>query len=239
MIGAGLTAHTKALALQLCGFERIEYETELAIEAEITNPEFERYLKIFDRFGIPRRVEAAILSRIYPFEDFLRDGSPFKEYVQGTDSHRRSGMTKRDRSEGEFKLSLGMGKILHQSGGVTEWKAGGAKYARTALWHYTRMIIVTRRSKDIANFPEIVGALEKQFRKDGVSPWLNEELIAAVAELSKCTPEIASLRVHYEFQTSKGDRHVSATVGRFCRMLYFAECFIKHLSLNLPPASLN
>jgi hypothetical protein len=36
-------------------------------------------------------------------------------------------MTNRDRSEAEFKLSLGMGKVLCQSGNTTAWKAGGAK----------------------------------------------------------------------------------------------------------------
>lgn len=36
---------------------------------------------------------------------------------------RKSGMTKRDRLEGDFKLSLGMGKELAQSSSSESWKA--------------------------------------------------------------------------------------------------------------------
>jgi hypothetical protein len=220
-IGCGLSDHTRALAKQLCEFEKIEYALELELNQELSKPDYDPYRRVFKQFQIPPRIEAAILSRIYPFEDFLRDGKPFKEYVRGGDSHRRSGMTKRDRTEGEFKLSLGMGKILHQSGGTTEWKAGGAKYARTALWLYVKVMIVIRRSKGI-NFQEVSGELERLYRKDGVSPWLNPELIQVIVELTGTTPEVASLRLHYEFQTTKGDRRISATAGRFCRMLYKA-----------------
>jgi hypothetical protein len=221
-IGLGLTTHTKALAAQLCEFERMEYALEVQMDEELSQPEFEAYHRIFDRFLIPRRIRAAILSRIYPFTDFLRDGRPFKEYVRGSESKRRSGMTKRDRSEGEFKLCLGMGKILYQSGNKTEWKAGGAKYARTALWQYVKIMIVIRRSKG-HDFSEIAANLNKTLQQENISPWLNEAMINAIAELTNTTQEVASLRLHYEFQVGKkGDRRISATAGRFCRMLYKA-----------------
>lgn len=218
-IGSGISEHTRAMARQLCGFEQIEYALEQEMEAELTCKEFEPYRRVFQRYAMPPRIEAAILGRIYPFEDFLRDGKPLKEYVHGSASHRPRGMTKRDRSAGEFKLTLGMGKILHQSGNKTEWKAGGAKYARTALWQYVKIMIVVRRSKGI-DFPQVSGELEKLYRKEGLSPWLNPELIQAIVDLTAATPEVASLRLHYEFQLTKGDRRISATAGRFCRMLY-------------------
>ena len=131
-------------------------------------------------------------------------------------------MTKRDRSEGEFKLCLGMGKVLHQSGSKTEWKAGGAKYARTALWQYIKMMIVIRRSKN-CNFSEIATNLHKTLQQESVTPRLNEKMVDAVAELTDTTREVAGLRLHYEFQLDKkGDRRTSATAGRFCRMPYKA-----------------
>jgi hypothetical protein len=227
-IGSGISAHTRALARQLCEFERMELAIETDLAAEMSKPEFEIYNRVFDRFQIPQRCRAAILSRIYPFEDFLRDGKPFKEYIRGSNSHRKSGMTKRDRSEGEFKLCLGMGKVLQQSGNSENWKAGGAKYARTALWLYIKSIVVIHRSrarkgKGAVDFNEVVSKLEREHRQDGLSPWLNENLIQAVAQATDTTPEVAALRLHFEFQIDKkGDRRTSATAGRFCRMLYKA-----------------
>jgi transposase len=224
-IGSGLSNHSRELAKHLIGFEEMELQLEEQIKAELQKSEYTRYVEVFDRFLIPPTIRAAILGRIYPFEDFLVDGKPFKEYIRGSQSRRRSGMTKRDRSEGEFKLSLGMGKVLSQSGGTTSWKAGGAKYARTALWLYVRMMVVIKRGK---NFSKIASALEKQFHKPDIRPWLNEDLVKAIAEHPEIgtTPEVASLRLHFEFQDGKkGDLRVSSTAGRFCRMLY--KSFLK------------
>lgn len=219
-IGSGLSDHTRDLAKHMLGFEEMALRLEQQIEEELANPDYAPYQEVFNRFLVPPSIRAAILGRVYPFEDFLENGKPVKEYIRGGQSRRRSGMTKRDRSEGEFKLSLGMGKVLSQSGGSESWKAGGSKYARTALWLYTRMIVVIKRGK---NFAKIAADLEKKHKKEGLPAWLNEELIQAIANHADIgtTPEVASLRLHFEFQESKkGDLRVSATAGRFCRMLY-------------------
>ena len=222
-IGTGISEHTRALARQLCEFERMEYALEMQIEAEINKPEFERYHVIFDLFEIPPRIRTALLSRIYPFEDFLRDGRPFKEYVRGEYSKRPSGKTKRDRSEGEFKLCLGMGKERRQSGNTETWKAGGAKYARTAIWQYVKLFVVirgaTKSSSKAALGKQIQDLITEYEATD--SPWLNDKLVEAVAQLTGATPALTSLRLHFQFQTDKkGDRRISATAGRFCRTLY-------------------
>lgn len=222
-IGSGLSEHTRALARQLCEFEKIGLALDEELNAEMMLPEFERYHKIFEPYQVPPRVKAAILSRIYPFEDFLRDGKPIKEYIQGEHTRRKSGMTKRDRSEGEFKLSLGIGQERHQSGGKDTFKKSGAKYARTAIWQYIKITIVihaVKRGGDKKELNQNLLDLEKE-HTNTVSPWLNLPLIYAVAELTKTTPEVASLRIHYAHQTDKkGNQKVMSTAGRFTRMLY-------------------
>lgn len=225
-IGCGLSDHSKRLASQLCEFDRIEYELEVQITEELALPEFSIYNQIFDQYLVPPVIRAAILGRVYPFTDFLRDGKPLKEYVRGTHSQRKSGMTKRDRSEGEFKLSLGMGKELAQSGSSEKWKAGGARYARTALWMYVKSVIVVGRVRDtpVKNAKELaqlMADLLKQHHQPKLSPWLNQNLINALATETGTTFEVAALRLHYEYQSNKkGDQRVSSTAGRFCRMLY-------------------
>lgn len=222
-IGTGLSSDSQELAAQLCSFERMEYRLEKKVDEELATPEYAPYHEVFDRFEIPPRIRAALLSRIYPFDDFLRNGKPFKEYVNGDLSRRASGMTKRDRSEGEFKRSLGMGKELKQSGDKTTWKACGSSYARTAIWQFIKVKIVIGRSQG-GNFADKIQPLVKSLDAPGVSPWLNSELIEAVANFTETTPEVASLRLHFEFQADqkKGDLRTSATAGRFCRMLYKA-----------------
>lgn len=217
-IGLGLSEQTRALAKTLCSFERQEYNLEVLLNEELSRDIFIPYREAFKQFAVPPRLEAAILSRIYPFEDFLgSDGRPRKEYIQGMTTKRKSGKTKRDRSEGEFKLSLGMGKVLVQSGGRWEWKPGGAKYARSALWLYVVQTVVKGKGK---GFDQFIAPIEKELRREGLSPWLNADIISAVAQLKSIPEPLAALRIHYEFQTSKGDRRIEATAGRFCRMLY-------------------
>lgn len=220
-IGTGISQDARELAEQVCNFERMEYRLEVLLDQELAAPEYDRYHKVLEPFGVSPRIRAALLSRIYPFEDFLRDGRAFKEYVNGEHSRRKTGMTKRDRSEGEFKLSLGMGKELRQSGGQTSWKAGGSAYCRSAIWQYVKARIVMGRG---SNFDKKIAPVFKTFDQPGLSPWLNQDLIKAVAELTETTEQLASLRLHFEFQANekKGDLRVSSTGGRFCRMLYKA-----------------
>lgn len=223
-IGRGISAHTRSLAQQLVQFHHIELELEQAIAAEMSRPEFDGYHRVFDRFEMPPKTRAAILSRIYPFEQFLDPAThkPIREYVYGENSKRPNAKTKRDRSEGAFKLSLGMGKILHQSGSNTSWKAGGSKYARTALWLYTSTIIVIHRKRSRSNGTDFITAFDKAYKViTGDSPWLNDDLIRAIAYETNSTLEVAALRIHYHCTDfKKGDRRISGTAGRLTRMLY-------------------
>lgn len=219
-IGLGLSEHSRELARELINLELIELRLEKDLAPELLCPEYDPYHRALDLFKVPQIHRAAIISQIYPFQDFLsEDGKPIREYVHGEHSKRRSGKTKRDRSCAGFKLSLGMGKVLSQSGQKTEWKAGGSRYARTALWQYIKIMIVIPRGK--MKFTEVAESLEAEYRIPKVSPWLNERLIRAIADRYSITPQMARLFLHFEFTVDKkGDRKVCATAGQFCRMLY-------------------
>ncbi|MEB3209880.1 MAG: transposase [Leptolyngbyaceae bacterium] len=226
-IGKGFSSHTRDLARHLIQFYDMELKLEEQLDAELRNPAFAPYHEIFDRFKMPNRIRAALLSRIYPIDDFLGDDrKPIIEYVEGKNGQR----SKRDRSEAAFKLSLGLGKSLYQSGIKTSWKKSGSAYARTALWGYVTTVCKMSRKK--ANQKEFIGAvLEPQFRphpqvqtSDGVlvQPWENERLVKAVAEKSEEPIEVSKLRLHYEFQahTKIADQRVMNTASKACRMLY-------------------
>ncbi|MCC5640202.1 transposase, partial [Nostoc sp. CHAB 5844] len=123
------------------------------------------YMKVFDQFGFGLRVRARLLTRIYPFESFLGvGGKPVIEYevreVKKTERERQNGETivkrlagetkriKRNRSRDTFKMRLGMGTTLEQSGDGLVEKASGSSLCRISLWQYILTGVETGRLPD-------------------------------------------------------------------------------------------
>jgi hypothetical protein len=222
-VGSGLATDSAYIASILCKLERVEYQLERELQDEIEKPEYKPYLKIFDLFELSPLIQAGLLARIFPFEDFLENGKPFREYIRGEKTERASGMTKRDRSEGAFKLSLGMGEQQIESGKMSRRKPGGSKESRKLVWFYVKTKIVMSRSvKGHRPFKEKIDSLVIAHGKTNLDHWLNQTLIEAVATLTETTQEIAALRLQYEFmsQEVKGNRRIMAVGSRFCRRLY-------------------
>lgn len=137
-VGLGLSDLTKVWAQQVVTLERQQYGNEQQIDALLQLPEFEAYHRVFDSFDFGPMTRATLLSRIYPFESFLHpDGRPIIEWVW-TDN----GRSRRHRSLGAFRLSLGMGTVVKQSGDSKEEKAGGPAYARATLFQHVKTKIV-------------------------------------------------------------------------------------------------
>ncbi|RUT08447.1 hypothetical protein DSM106972_016150 [Dulcicalothrix desertica PCC 7102] len=138
---------------------------EQAIEAELMTlvclDEFKLYNKVFDKFGFGLRVRARLLSRIYPFEAFLTNGKQLIEYevkeVKKVEKARVNGKTvvkrspgdtkrvKRNRSRDAFKMRLGMGTVLEQSGDELVEKNSGSALCRMSLWQYVLCQVETGR----------------------------------------------------------------------------------------------
>ncbi|MEA5515522.1 transposase [Nodularia sp. UHCC 0506] len=137
----------------ICDIERYEHQLEADLEKMLTADDFKPYMKIFDKFGFGLRIRSRLLSRIFPFESFLGINSkPVIEYevreIKKTERDRSNGQTvikktagetkriKRNRSRDTFKLRLGMGTTLEQSGDKTVEKSSGSSLCRIALWQY-------------------------------------------------------------------------------------------------------
>lgn len=144
-IGTGLDDLSRFLAAQICDLEDQAYCCEQQISVLLSSPDFDPYHQVFERFGFGSLTRAALLSRIYPFERFLGvDGRPVVEYVLGPKSERSNGRTKRRRSEAAFKLSLGLGRVIYQSGDEHKERKGGPKYARSALYQHISAVLIMR-----------------------------------------------------------------------------------------------
>lgn len=151
-IGIGLSEFSRGLARQICEIERQEYEVERLIEAELQQAHYRPYLKIFEDYGIAQRTAAALLSEIYPFQRFLKDGHQVSEYYPT-----EKGRARRNRSLGAFKLSCGLGMTYYQSGDAHGWKPGGNNDVRMALWLWCKMAVVI---KPRANLPKVARLIE-------------------------------------------------------------------------------
>lgn len=138
-VGAGISTFSKGLAHLLCELEREEYAIEVELNEAMSDPLFIPYLKVLEQYSITKRTAAALLSQIYPMGKFLLpDGRQNIDHINGS---------KRNRSLGAFKLSLGIGLVQHQSGNLTTWKAGGSKHCRTALWRWCKTTIIMRQEE--------------------------------------------------------------------------------------------
>ncbi|MCV3216679.1 hypothetical protein OGM63_24780 [Plectonema radiosum NIES-515] len=142
----------------LCDIALIEQRIEKDIAWLLTDDGFKIYNQIFDLFGFGLRVRSRLLSRIYPFEAFLSaDGKPLIEHevreVKKVEKERRDGVNVIKAFPGDikrrdaFKMRIGMGTVLEQSGDELIEKASGSALCRMALWQYVLCQVETGKLK--------------------------------------------------------------------------------------------
>ncbi|MBD2415070.1 transposase [Nostoc calcicola FACHB-389] len=136
----------------LCDIDIEEQRLEVELKVLVNDPQFKIYNEIFDGFNFGLRIRARLLSRIYPFEAFLSNGKQLIERevreVKRKEVSRDSGKSvvkflpgdvkrvKRNRSRDAFKLRLGMGTVLEQSGDKLVEKGSGSALCRMNFWQY-------------------------------------------------------------------------------------------------------
>lgn len=133
-VGLGLRKTVAQHAKRLCDLQKEEIEIENQLAVLMEDSRFDRYHKIFNRFGFGDRVAPPILSQIYPFENFLKDGKPEVKIRKG----RKSGKpTKRYLSRRRFEKALGVAPT-EESSGIKSGKniVGGSDLCRKALWQW-------------------------------------------------------------------------------------------------------
>ncbi|MEH2372526.1 IS110 family transposase [Nostoc sp.] len=165
----------------MCDISLYEQRLEARISEMLTETAFKPYMTVFDKFGFGLRVRSRLLTRIYPFESFLGvNGKPVIEYevreVKKTERERQNGETivkrlagdtkriKRNRSRNTFKMRLGMGTVLEQSGDGLVEKASGSSLCRISLWQYVLTGVETGRlpenelTKELINYRDSLKA---------------------------------------------------------------------------------
>lgn len=149
-VGVGISSFSRGLAQQLCVIERQEFQIELQMAEELKQDKYKPYLDVFENYAFGPRTSAMLLSEVYPFSRFLKDGHQINDYVNTEKSRSR-----RNRSLGAFKLSCGLGMTYYQSGDSQGWKAGGNSDLRTALWQWCKIAIVMSPQMDLPKIAKL------------------------------------------------------------------------------------
>jgi len=160
--GIEIDSITRVHADWLCDISLYESKLEKQVEKILCSGEFSKYMLIFTKFGFGTRTKAKLLTRIYPFQTFLSvEGKEVIEYeireVKKQERERIDGKNiikysageekriRRNRSRDMFKLRMGMGTNLEQSGDKLVEKNAGSSLCRIALWQYVLVSIETGR----------------------------------------------------------------------------------------------
>lgn len=131
--GLGLQSETRNGAKLICDLQLREQALEREMRLLMKDSRFLPYRRVFMLFGFGERVEALILSQIYPLENYLADGKPEIRIRKGKESGKN---TKRHLSRRRIQKSLGVAPTREDSGDKKTSKKAGSSLCRKALWQW-------------------------------------------------------------------------------------------------------
>lgn len=189
--GLGITATVRHHAARICDLQTEEFNIEEELRVLLDDARFNRYRAAFARFGFGLRLEAIILSQIYPIEAFLDiDGQPEVRIRPGRNSKKP---TKRHLSLRRFQKALGLAPSSESSGDMKKAKIiGGSDLCRKAFWQWVFTRIEVKRSRLNNSIGEKLGAMLDKEKAAGRPVKLVRMKVAANAakllfrELVKC-----------------------------------------------------
>ncbi|MEO0487944.1 MAG: transposase, partial [Cyanobacteria bacterium J06659_2] len=111
-IGTGISDYSKWLAKHIWEIWEQCREIEERFEQELAKPEFKPYIEAFDAVGFSMDCKVIWLTRIYPFDKFLKDGR--ENCIRRLNS--KGKLCKYNLSLSQFKASVGAGTIRNESG---------------------------------------------------------------------------------------------------------------------------
>ncbi len=145
-VGLGITDSVRHHAKRLCDLQREEYSIEMELKQLLADSRFVGYHQVFKNFGFGIRLEAIILSQVYPLENYFgADGKPEVTIRKGRNSGKP---TKRYLSLRRFQKSLGLAPSLEASGDSRKIKiVGGSDLCRIAFWQWVFTRIEPKRNR--------------------------------------------------------------------------------------------
>jgi hypothetical protein len=157
-----------------------KWQLSLNFRALVSDPLFLPYRKVFARFGFGRRVEALLLSQIYPFENYLADDG--KPEIKTRNGNKSGKPTKRHLSLNQFCKGLGYAPSIESSGDITRSRvSGGSDLCRKALWQWIFTRIEPQRARLNNDIGSWLGEIMDAEKLSGRSVRLVRSRVAAKA----------------------------------------------------------
>lgn len=166
-VGLGLTDTVRLHAERLCHLQREEYQIEDEILNLLSHSKFIPYRIVFKNFGFGMRIQALILSQIFPLSNFLNeDGTPIVEFYKSRSSDKQS---KHRLSERRFQKVLGLAPTQESSGDKKKSKvASGSALCRKAFWQWVFTTIEPKHKRTNEITQKLGAILDKE--KSGGRP---------------------------------------------------------------------
>jgi len=153
-LGIEISDFSRDHAAAICQLEQREKKTLGELTSLLGKSEFSSYLKVFQHFGFGVRMQALMLSAVYPFEKFLIDGKRHIEWEED----RNGKLQKRDRSLRSFQAYMGLSYSLKQSGDKKSKSFHGSTLVRSHLYVWALAKIAPQPPKRLdTNIGNILG----------------------------------------------------------------------------------
>lgn len=182
-VGLGIETATHRHAKRLVDIWAEERDIEEELTALMSDERFKPYKAIFDKWGFGRRVQAILLSQIFPIESFLDDdGKPIIEW--GKSRRKKDKRIKRHISLRRFTKALGCAPTEKSSGDKESKRiVGGSDVCRVALWQWLFTRIEVHRCRPSNDVGKTIGKIVDDMKEGGRPVRLIR--MTAVAKASK------------------------------------------------------
>jgi transposase len=148
-IGSGITVEMQFEAKLLVQVQAEERRIEYELRSILDDSQFEPYRQVMKKYGMGEKVQAMLISQIYPIENFLdEDKQPIVIVSKGKISGKP---TAKHISLRKVSKMLGIAPTREQSGkSATTTNKSGSELCRTATWQwlFTRMEVGKSRLKN-------------------------------------------------------------------------------------------
>jgi hypothetical protein len=133
----------------------------------MSDERFKPYKDVFDKWGFGRRVQAILLSQIFPIESFLDENNkPIIEW--GKCRTKKDKRIKRHISLRRFTKALGCAPTEKSSGDKKSQKIiGGSDVSRVALWQWLFTRIEPIRSRPNNTVGDAIGKIVDDMKNAG------------------------------------------------------------------------
>jgi transposase len=145
-IGSGITPEMRLEAKLLCMVQAEERRIEFELRSLLDDSQFAPYRQVMKKYGMGEKVQAMLISQIYPIENFLdADRQPIVMVTKGKVSGKP---TAKHISLRKVSKMLGIAPTREQSGkSATTTNKSGSELCRTAMWQWIFTRIETTKSR--------------------------------------------------------------------------------------------